>query len=155
MLGLPLHPLIVHLAVVFIPLSALGAIAIAIRPAWSKRFGVLVVIGAAVGAVTAVIAKNSGEDLATQVGVTSEHLDYGSLMPLLALGFLALVVVFWLFDRGVPGNRGRPLWLKLVAGVLVIAALGIIIWTAITGHSGAESVWGSIGAGASAAQEAP
>lgn len=152
MLGLPLHPLIVHIAVVLLPLSALGAIAISLRPAWSKRFGVLVVAGAAVGAVAAVISKNSGEDLARQVGVTAEHLDYGSLLPPLAIGFLLLVLVFWLFDRGVPGNRGRPLWLKGLAVVVSVAAVGVIAWTALTGHSGAESVWGSVGSSASAAQ---
>lgn len=152
MLGLPLHPLIVHLAVVLLPLSALGAIAIAVRPAWSKRFGVLVVAGAAAGAVAAVISKNSGEDLAQQVGVTSEHLDYGNLMPLIAGGFLALVTVFWLFDRGVPGNRGRPLWLKMLAAVVALAAIVVIGWTALTGHSGAEAVWGSVGSSAAAAQ---
>lgn len=152
MLGLPLHPLIVHLAVVLLPLSALGAIAIAVRPAWSKRFGVLVVAGSAAGAVAAVISKNSGEDLAQQVGVTSEHLDYGNLMPLIAGGFLALVTVFWLFDRGVPGNRGRPLWLKMLAAVVALAAIVVIGWTALTGHSGAEAVWGSVGSSAAAAQ---
>lgn len=152
MLGLPLHPLIVHLAVVLLPLAALGAIAIAVRPAWSKRFGVLVVAGAAAGAVAAVISKNSGEDLAQQVGVTAEHLDYGNLMPLIAGGFLALVTVFWLFDRGVPGNRGRPLWLKALAAVVALAAIVVIGWTALTGHSGAEAVWGSVGSSAAAAQ---
>jgi uncharacterized membrane protein len=151
-LGLPLHPLIVHLAVVLLPLSALGAIAIAVRPAWSKRFGVLVVAGAAVGAIAAVISKNSGEDLAQQVGVTSQHLDYGNLMPLLAGGFLALIAVFWLFDRGVPGNRSRPLWLKVLAVVVALAAIVVIVWTALTGHSGAEAVWGSVGSSAAAAQ---
>lgn len=152
MLGLPLHPLIVHLAVVLLPLAALGAIAIAVRPAWSKRFGVLVVAGAAAGAIAAVISKNSGEDLAQQVGVTAEHLDYGNLMPLIAGGFLALVTVFWLFDRGVPGNRGRPLWLKMLAAVVALAAIVVIGWTALTGHSGAEAVWGSVGSSAAAAQ---
>lgn len=152
MLGLPLHPLIVHLAVVLLPLAALGAIAIAVRPAWSKRFGVLVVAGAAAGAIAAVISKNSGEDLAQQVGVTAEHLDYGNLMPLIAGGFLALVTVFWLFDRGVPGNRGRPLWLKALAAVVALAAIVVIGWTALTGHSGAEAVWGSVGSSAAAAQ---
>ena len=152
MLGLPLHPLIVHLAVVFLPVSALAAIAIVIRPAWSKRFGILVVGGSLVGAVAAFISRASGQQLALQVGVSGEHLNYGTLLPLVALGFLALVGTFWLFDRGVPGNRSRPLWLKFFGAVVVLASVGVIALTVVTGHSGSEMVWSSIGGSTAAAQ---
>jgi hypothetical protein len=151
-LGLPLHPLIVHLAVVLLPLSALGAIAISFRPAWSKRFGIIVVAGALMGAVTALISRSSGQELALQVGAPAEHVNYGNLLPLVAFVFFAAVTIFWLLDRGIPGNRRRPLGLKILAGFVVLISVGTIVWTALTGHSGAEAVWGSIGAFAAAAQ---
>ena len=152
MLGLPLHPLIVHLAVVMLPLSALGAIAIAFRPAWSKRFGLIVVAGSLVGAVTALISRSSGQELALQVGAPADHVNYGNQLPIVACVFFAVVTIFWLLDRGIPGNRRRPLSLRIFAGVVVFVSVGTIVWTALTGHSGAEAVWGSIGAFAATAQ---
>lgn len=37
--GLPLHPLVVHAAVVLLPLAALGAIVIAVSERARKRYG--------------------------------------------------------------------------------------------------------------------
>jgi hypothetical protein len=151
-LGLPLHPLIVHLTVVMLPLSALGAIAIAFRPAWSKRFGLIVVAGALVGAVAALISRSSGQELALQVGAPASHVNYGNVLPAGAIVFFAVVTIFWLLDRGIPGNRRRPIGLRIFAGVVVLVSVGTIVLTALTGHSGAEAVWGSIGAFAAATQ---
>src|SRR6202042_3079285 len=39
--GLPAHPLIIHVPVVLIPLSILGALASVMRPAWLVRYGIL------------------------------------------------------------------------------------------------------------------
>ncbi len=152
MLGLPLHPLIVHLTVVMLPLSALGAIAIAFRPAWSKRFGLIVIAGAFVGAAAALISRSSGQELALQVGAPTSHVNYGNVLPAVAFVFFAVVTIFWLLDRGIPGNRRRPLGLRIFAGVVVLVSVGTIVLTALTGHSGAEAVWGSIGAFAAATQ---
>ena len=38
--GLPVHPLVVHAVVVLLPLAALGTIALAVRPAWRRPYGV-------------------------------------------------------------------------------------------------------------------
>ena len=151
-LGLPLHPLTVHLAVVLLPLSALGAIAIAFRPAWSKRFGIIVVAGALAGALTSLISRSSGQELALQVGAPADHVNYGNSLPLVAFVFFAVATIFWLLDRGIPGNRGRPISLKILAGFVVLVSVATIVWTALTGHSGAEAVWGSVGALAATAQ---
>jgi hypothetical protein len=40
--GLPLHPLVVHAVVVLLPLSVVGAIVVALRPAWRQTYGWLV-----------------------------------------------------------------------------------------------------------------
>ncbi|PKQ21842.1 MAG: hypothetical protein CVT65_16395, partial [Actinobacteria bacterium HGW-Actinobacteria-5] len=63
-LGLPLHPLVVHAAVVLVPLAALGALVVL---AWARardRYGWLVVAFAVAGAGAAVVARLSGEALA-------------------------------------------------------------------------------------------
>ena len=103
--GLPMHPLIVHGAVVLVPLAALGLMLMAVRPAFSRRFGVLVVIVAGAGAVASVAAKLSGEELAERVGTPEVHAELGDVMPLVALGLFVLGLVFWLVDRGIPEQQ--------------------------------------------------
>ena len=36
---------------------------------------------------------------------------------------------FWLFDRGVPGNRPRPGWLRVWAVLLVVIAIAVLTLT--------------------------
>jgi len=62
--GLPVHALMVHVPIVLIPLSALGAILIAARPKALRLFGVATVIAAVVGALASFVAKYSGQKLA-------------------------------------------------------------------------------------------
>lgn len=142
--GLPVHSLVVHAAVVLVPLSALGAIVMAFFRSFSRRFGVLVVVGAAAGAAACVIAKESGEQLAARVGEPERHAELGDVMPLIAGALFVLVLVFWLIDRGVPLNRSRPIWLILLAILLVAVSLVALYWVVVTGHSGSEAVWSAV-----------
>ncbi len=139
--GIPVHALVVHAAVVLVPLTALGAILMAVRPDFSRRFGTLVVIVGFVAAGSCVVAKESGEQLARHVGSPQPHVDLGSVMPLVAGGLFALVLVFWLFDRGIPANKSRPMWLVLLAVLLVVASVAAVYWTFRVGDSGAKAVW--------------
>ena len=121
--GVPIHALIVHVAIVLIPLSAIGVILIAARPKALRLFGVATVIGATVGVLASVISKTSGKDLRQRVGWPQEQVDYGNTYSIAAVAFLLLLVAFWLIARGVPLNRNRPLWLKVVGATLVLAAI--------------------------------
>ena len=134
--GVPIHALIVHVAIVLIPLSAIGAILIAARPKALRFFGVKTVIAAAVGVVAGVISKTSGQNLSQRVGWPQEHVDYGNIFPIAALGFLFLLTIFWLIARGVPLNRERPLWLKVVGATLILVAIGISYLTVSTIYLG-------------------
>ncbi|MDA3022218.1 MAG: hypothetical protein O2943_06080, partial [Actinomycetota bacterium] len=64
-----------------------------------------------------------------------------STMPLIALAFFVVLLVFWLFDRGIPRNRRRPVWVRLLAVVLIVLAVLVTIWVIRVGHSGAEATW--------------
>ncbi len=139
--GLPVHALVVHAAVVLVPLAALGAMLMALRPSFSRRFGPLVVIVAGAGALACAIARESGEQLAGRLGTPQEHADLGAVMPYVALGLFVLILVFWLFDRGIPMNKYRPWWLSSLALVIVLVSLGAVYWTFRVGHSGAEAAW--------------
>ena len=139
--GLPVHALVVHSVVVLIPLSAIGAALMAVRPSFSRRFGPLVVLLAFLAAGFSVISEKSGEQLAERVGLPLVHSELGSSMPLIAIAFFVVLLVFWLFDRGIPRNRHRPVWVRLLAVVLIALAVLATIWVIRVGHSGAEATW--------------
>lgn len=138
--GLPVHPLVVHAAVVLLPLAALGALVIVISAKARKAYGALVAVGAVVAAGAVVGARLSGEAFAgatTGVGALGTHMAWGLLAPwpavALALTTTALVVA----------GRGKRGPVQLTLGVLtVIAALASLAVIAIVGHTGATSVWG-------------
>lgn len=140
--GLPLHPLVVHAPIVLLPLAALGAVIMVVRARFNKRFGVVFVIAAWVGALSAFLARHTGEELAETVPVLADHVQDGGRLPFIALVFTVLITIFWLFDRGIPGNRPRPWWLWVLALALIIMAVVLVAATVGAGHSGAESVWG-------------
>lgn len=140
--GLPTHVLVVHAAVVLVPLAAIGAVIMAIWPKLSVRFGPAVVVIAAVGVVVSILARQSGQSLALLRGVSAEHHDSGSLMPLFALGLFAVVLALWLIDR--RGARRRALGTQILAVVVVAVAIIATGWTIRTGHTGAEMVWQGI-----------
>lgn len=142
--GLPLHPLVVHIVVVLVPIAAIGAIIMAIWRRISRRVGSVIVLAAAAGAGASFVAKASGEAFTQVRGKPVMHAELGEMLPLIALALFLALFVFWLFDRGIPGNRPRPVWIRLFAVVLVGIAILAIVWTIRTGHTGAESVWGSV-----------
>ncbi|HEV8023957.1 MAG TPA: DUF2231 domain-containing protein [Candidatus Nanopelagicales bacterium] len=142
--GLPTHVLIVHATVVLLPVAALGAVVVVLRRALIHKLGLAVVIVSVLGAGAAWIARLSGAELASRVGNPQPHVEYGHDLPIFATVFAVLVIVYWLFARGVPANRSRPWWV-ITLGVAVLVASVAVTWsTVITGHSGSEAVWGSI-----------
>ena len=142
--GLPVHSLVIHVVVVLIPLSAIGAILIAARPKSLRLFGAATVVGAGLGTAAAFVAKESGESLASRVGLPETHADFGDKLPILALAYFVVLTVFWLYARGVPLNRNRPLWLKVFGAVLILISIGFSYFTFITGDTGAEATWSKV-----------
>jgi len=147
--GLPVHPLIVHVAVIVLPAAALALIVVALLPRVPGlvRWGVVAAL--AVGAVSAWIAAESGEALAERVGEPSVHVAAGETVPLIA-GVLLLVGIAWavvdLLDArrrasGVP--RPRVLFIARVAvTVISVVWAGYTIYAVIVaGHSGAVATW--------------
>jgi magnesium-transporting ATPase (P-type) len=139
--GLPVHALVVHASVVLLPVTALGAILIALKPAWSRRFGIVVVLISVVAAIATVVSKESGEQLATHVGVPDPHAQLGDKLPLFAGCLVVVVLILWLCDRGIPANRSRPFWLVILAIVVIAVALVTSWWTIRVGDSGDRAVW--------------
>ena len=76
--GLPLHPLFVHGVVVLLPLAIVGTIAIAVRPAWRTRYGLLVVGAALAATVMIPVATSSGEALEKRFGDPGSTPSWGT-----------------------------------------------------------------------------
>lgn len=138
--GLPSHVLVVHAAIVLLPLAALGAIIMAISQRFSVRFGPVIVAVAGVGTVAAFMSRISGEEFAERVGNPEEHAEAGELLPFIAVGFFVVLLLLWLLDR----RGARDLLTQVVAVVVIVAALVVTGWTIRTGHSGAEASWKAI-----------
>ncbi len=139
LLGLPIHPLVVHGVVVLLPLMALVTVLVAVRKSSRERLAWPVVAANLVVAGLAFVAKESGERLQRRLpGLDiSAHESWGSRLPLLALGLLAASVLVALARRN---QRLGP-----VAVILsIVAAAVAVFWTVRTGHTGAEAVWGHL-----------
>ena len=142
--GMPLHPLVVHAVVVLVPLTAIGLLLMAFVPRFSRRLGWLVSLGAAVAAGSAFVAKQAGEAFEARVGTPGfDHAELGTLMPVFAIGLLAVTVALWLVDRSAPAEGPAPRrGLRIAVAILaVLVALGNLFWVFRVGDSGARSVW--------------
>ena len=139
--GLPVHPLVVHVVVVLLPLTAVLAVLIVISSRFSRRFGPIVVSLGFIAIGAALVAKESGEQLLRRVEAPQNHIELGNRLPLLAGVYFLILLVFWLLDRGIPGNRRRPAFVIILGALLVIASVLICVQVYAAGHSGAEGVW--------------
>ena len=138
-LGLPLHPLVVHAVVVLLPLSALGLIACVAIPRLRAHGAGLSVLGLAVGAASAFVAAASGNALAAQVGIPAAHQALGQVLPWVGAATLVLAGVWYFMQRG--QERQQPLTRGL-GGLAAAAAVASVAVTVLVGHSGATAVWG-------------
>lgn len=141
-LGLPMHPLVVHGAVVLIPLAAILAIVAVARPRWKN--GATVAAGTAVvGAIFGFVAKESGEALASRVGIGEVHEEAGELAAQVAVA-LVIVTLALVWVRRRP-RRLQSSWLARVISIGVIAVSLASMWgTYQAGHSGAKTTWGYV-----------
>jgi hypothetical protein len=150
--GLPAHPLVVHAAVVLVPLAALGTIAIALWGAARRRIG-WIVVGLGVGAfVFALLAQGSGESLEERVEeseLVEEHAELGDSMPWFALPIAVTAAGVMVLDR----RRQRddvdaPSWLGPAVIVVAVAAVASSVVGTVriaqVGHSGARATWQEI-----------
>jgi hypothetical protein len=157
--GLPLHPLVVHAAVILGPVTALTAIAYAVLPGWRWliRWPMVALAVATAGAVF--VSKLAGEALldarfsnapeavADQIAV---HEDRGTLLLWVSLAFLVIAVVAALTvggpsalatGAGARDSRGTAVTVGVLA-LVVVGALALLVMTVLTGDAGSRAVWG-------------
>ncbi len=147
--GLPVHALVVHVAVVLLPLMAVVTVAFVLRPRWRPGLP-WAVLGNVVVVAAVLVAKESGEKLARRLStlggtaVWAHHQHLAEVLPWFAVAQLVASVIAWLLVR----PRGAVV---RVAGGAVVAALVLtvvagaasVFWTYRVGDAGARAVWGS------------
>ncbi|WP_425953428.1 DUF2231 domain-containing protein [Xylanimonas sp. McL0601] len=159
--GLPIHPLVVHAVVVLLPLAVLGTIAIAVRPAWRARYGVIVTAVALLAVLFIPVATSSGESLQARVGDPGQHAELGDQLIWFAIPLLACAAALTWFGRltqqatdatsrkAAPG-KGPTMTVAVVA---VVVALATTVQVYRVGDSGARAAWGDQVASSSSATQ--
>jgi uncharacterized membrane protein len=149
--GLPVHVLVLHVAVVFVPLLALGAIVYALVRPWRPRIGWAVLLLGIVAPICTFVAKESGEKLYDRLQphmspagkkLLDEHMHFGTntFFWTLGLGVVSIVMVV-LTGRGKSSVPMIAQWVLSAAMVVLAVLAGYYVYR--TGDSGAKAVWGS------------
>jgi uncharacterized membrane protein len=152
--GVPAHPFFVHIPLVLIPLVCIGVIAIAVRPAWRRRFGWILVGASALMVAATLLAVSSGEafdDRLDNAEPIEHHQQLAETSRLLVIALfvavLALVVVGRYRDRSYDA-ASTPAWmpsLMVALAVITVATAALsTVWIARTGHEGTKVVWRSL-----------
>ena len=149
--GLPVHALVLHAAVIFVPLLALGAIVFALVPKWRAKIGWAVIALSVVAPASTFVAMESGEKLYDRLigqglkgpgkEILDDHMGYGTLTFwfTLGLGVVSLVMVALTWRRATAAPKLVQIALA-VAMVVLAGVSGYFVYQ--TGDSGATAVWG-------------
>lgn len=145
--GLPAHPLIIHVPVIFVPILGLTVLAVMFNFRWFERYGALVAAFSVVSLAGTLLAVGAGqafqedrEQSLPGAGMENptlhDHEDAGITLRLIMVILTALLVGL-LWARRLP--NAATLVLRVLA---VLFALGAIAMVIRTGHLGAKMAWG-------------
>lgn len=151
--GLPVHVLVLHAAVIFVPLLALGAIVYGFAASLRPRIGWAVALLAVVAPVAALITKLSGTEFYNRLlseqrvsdkgkEILDGHMSNGTttFWLALALGVLSLILVVLTSRK----SAALPKLADLGFAVVLLILGGVTVWYLYqTGDSGATAVWGT------------
>ena len=155
--GLPIHPLIVHIPVVMVPLSLVGIVAVLIRPAWKRWMLPLVTVALGASVVAIQLAVGSGRELESTLGTSTfikAHQHLALQARPMVLVFFLLVAGAWYLDRRTPaddqpdggGATAQAHAAKVVLPLALVVGVLATTWVARTGEAGAKATWqGEIG----------
>ncbi|MBQ0904739.1 DUF2231 domain-containing protein [Micromonospora sp. U21] len=152
--GLPVHVLVVHAVVLFVPLLAVLAVAYVGLPRWRHRLDWAVGILAVAAPLTAFVAIQSGEaftDALVARGFQGpildqifEHSRYGDILFRIVVPLAIAAVLLLVATSGHPRVPQLPALMTPVLAVAVVAlSIAALVYVYLTGHSGAEAVWGT------------
>lgn len=150
--GVPLHPLVVHAAVVLVPLAALALIVSCWKSEWRRHYALPIALLALGGAAATMLAASTGESLQETVRQAAgtrvpfgDHPEQGNTAEIFAIFFAMGATGLWALEMWRERLRLQA-WTSTAAyatsSVLGVVAIATII---IAGHSGAALVWKDVG----------
>lgn len=148
--GLPVHPLLVHATVVFVPLAVALVIGAVLVPRFRAWAGPLPAGVSLVALILTPLSTATGENLEHELphnSLIEEHAHLGDQLLPLTIALFVFAAAFWWLTRDVDAAENRwPRALILGVGALaVVAALGTAVQVARIGHSGAKAAWANVG----------
>ncbi len=165
--NLPAHPLFVHFPIVLLPIAAVGALALLLRPQWRATFSWPLAVATLIGMISTILASKSGQPFEDAIGplgnLVDKHERLGEQTEVLSIFFFlsafAMAVISQLSAKRGPielpgissGNsvtveQGQT-WARAATALnVLVALLGILvtIWVIRTGHEGARITWGGV-----------
>lgn len=146
-MDLPLHVLVLHFAVVLLPLSATVTVAALLRPACREKFAAPVAaLNVAMLALTFLTYKSGGalKDKLNPTGnpkgaPSNDHEEWAQILLWIMVALAVVAVIVWLTGRMEGMLPAAVTGLVLVAVGLAGAAA---VMTVVTGHTGSKSHWG-------------
>ena len=144
--GLPLHPLVVHAAVVLGPIAVLAALAYVGLPRHRDLLRWVAVVAVLLATASVWAAYLTGNNFFSHGGFDhfsqkiqdriATHQGYARTLRWMTSGFAVVTVVAaWLHDR----TGAARIVLNLL---VVVGAILTLVWIALTGEAGARAVWG-------------
>lgn len=170
--GLPAHPLLLHIPVIFVPLLAIAAIAFAVKPVWRKRYGIAYAIGALATMAGTGLAVGAGEAFkesrdqlaggfraagaaftaagpdAAQARALEQHAELGAAARIVVFALVTVILAQIAIDRGVVPALSKLFTRAKAPLVVALAALTIGLAAAsggliiAAGHAGAKVTFG-------------
>jgi len=140
--GLPLHPLVIHLAVIFVPLFSVLFILINFKSNLREKYGNVTLIGLGIAFIASIVSKKSGEALSARVGLPVEHSNYGDKL-VLTVGLLFVIALIWQLNLRKPAadRKLSDQTLNIIGKIGVLVAVIAIVFGYLTGNSGARATW--------------
>jgi hypothetical protein len=145
--GLPLHPLVVHAAVIFGPLGCLAALAYVGLPQHRDRLRWVTLALVLIGTAAIWAAYLTGQSFfgtsrfdhfsGAALEKIQHHQSLAMTLRWVTSGF-ALVTVLATWQHARTGGVR-----VLLGGLVVIGAVATLVYTVLTGDAGARAVWGT------------
>jgi hypothetical protein len=153
--GLPMHPLLVHAAVMLVPTATIMAILGSVWTAARRKFGIFTPIVSTAAAIVVALTMQAGEALSEKVRDTTlveAHTEGGeAAVPWLVL----LVAATWLQwawfaygkkryaegTKAIVKSAAAKALAVVVAVLVVVGAVGSAVSVAVIGEAGAKAVW--------------
>lgn len=147
--GLPAHPLFIHAPVVLVPLSALFALVLTLRPNLRRKAGWAVALSAVVALITTQVAITSGyrfDELLEGAVNTDRHASLATTSRNLVVLFVVAAACSAVLDRR-SGDSVSPKsenLSRIAMAAATVFSTAATVWMVRTGEEGARLVWSGV-----------